>query len=260
MKVMDIKNFYFTYAGASKASLKNINLPIYEKKVTALIGPSGCGKSTLLRSLNRIHDLYPGNKYEGEILLKNLKTGEMENILEYKKENKLIKLRQRVGMIFQKPTPFPMSIFDNIAYGLKLMGKKNKSEIEEKVEEALKGAALWNEVKDRLKDDARGLSGGQQQRLCIARAIAVEPEVLLMDEPTSALDPISTIAIEELITKLKERVTIAIVTHNMQQASRVSDYTAFMYLGELIEFGTTEQIFLNPKEKRTADYIAGKFG
>ncbi len=259
-KVMDIKNFYFTYAGASKPSLKNINMPIYEKKVTALIGPSGCGKSTLLRSLNRIHDLYPGNKYEGEILLKNLETGEMENILEYKKENELIKLRQRVGMIFQKPTPFPMSIYDNIAYGLRLMGKKNKNLLDEKVEEALKGAALWDEVKDRLKDDARGLSGGQQQRLCIARAIAVEPEVLLMDEPTSALDPISTIAIEELVAKLKDKVTIAIVTHNMQQASRVSDYTAFMYLGELIEFGPTEQIFLNPKEKRTADYIAGKFG
>ncbi len=259
-KVMDIKNFYFTYAGASKPSLKNINMPIYEKKVTALIGPSGCGKSTLLRSLNRIHDLYPGNKYEGEILLKNFETGEMENILEYKKENELIKLRQRVGMIFQKPTPFPMSIYDNIAYGLRLMGKKNKNLLDEKVEEALKGAALWDEVKDRLKDDARGLSGGQQQRLCIARAIAVEPEVLLMDEPTSALDPISTIAIEELVAKLKDKVTIAIVTHNMQQASRVSDYTAFMYLGELIEFGPTEQIFLNPKEKRTADYIAGKFG
>ena len=259
-KVMDIKNFYFTYAGASKPSLKNINMPIYEKKVTALIGPSGCGKSTLLRSLNRIHDLYPGNKYEGEILLKNLETGEMENILEYKKENELINLRQRVGMIFQKPTPFPMSIYDNIAYGLRLMGKKDKKLLDEKVEEALKGAALWDEVKDRLKDDARGLSGGQQQRLCIARAIAVEPEVLLMDEPTSALDPISTIAIEELVAKLKDKVTIAIVTHNMQQASRVSDYTAFMYLGELIEFGPTEQIFLNPKEKRTADYIAGKFG
>jgi len=259
-KVMEIKNFYFTYAGASKPSLKNINLPIYEKKVTALIGPSGCGKSTLLRSLNRIHDLYPGNKYEGEILLKNLQTGEMENILEYKKENELINLRQRVGMIFQKPTPFPMSIYDNIAYGLRLMGKKDKNLLDEKIEEALKGAALWDEVKDRLKDDARGLSGGQQQRLCIARAIAVEPEVLLMDEPTSALDPISTIAIEELVAKLKDKVTIAIVTHNMQQASRVSDYTAFMYLGELIEFGATEQIFLNPKEKRTADYIAGKFG
>jgi len=259
-KVMDIRNFSFTYAGASKPSLKNINLPIYYKKVTAMIGPSGCGKSTLLRSLNRIHDLYPGNKYEGEILLKDLESGKMENILEYKKENELIKLRQRVGMIFQKPTPFPMSIYDNIAYGLRLMGKKNKAELDEKVEEALKGAALWNEVKDRLKDDARGLSGGQQQRLCIARAIAVEPEVLLMDEPTSALDPISTLAIEELVTKLKDKVTIVIVTHNMQQASRVSDFTAYMYLGELIEFGPTEQIFLNPKEKHTADYIAGKFG
>ena len=259
-KVMEIKNFYFTYSGATKPSLKNINMPIYDKKVTALIGPSGCGKSTLLRSLNRIHDLYPGNKYEGEILLKNLETGEMENILKYKKENELINLRQRVGMIFQKPTPFPMSIYDNIAYGLRLMGKKNKSLLDERVEEALKGAALWEEVKDRLKDDARGLSGGQQQRLCIARAIAVEPEVLLMDEPTSALDPISTIAIEELVAKLKDKVTIVIVTHNMQQASRVSDYTAFMYLGELIEFGPTEQIFLNPQEKRTADYIAGKFG
>jgi len=258
-KVMDIKNFSFKYAGAEKPSLKNINMPIYEKKVTALIGPSGCGKSTLLRSLNRIHDLYPGNKYEGEILLKN-KNGEMENILEYKKENELINLRQRVGMIFQKPTPFPMSIYDNIAYGLKLQGKKDKKELDEKVEEALRGAALWDEVKDRLKDDARGLSGGQQQRLCIARAIAVEPEVLLMDEPTSALDPISTVAIEELVTKLKNRVTIVIVTHNMQQASRVSDFTAYMYLGELVEFGTTEQIFLNPKKKNTADYIAGKFG
>ena len=257
-KVMDIKNFSFTYANAKKPSLKNINLPIYEKKVTALIGPSGCGKSTLLRSLNRIHDLYPGNKYEGEILLKN-KTGEMENIFNFKK-NELINLRQRVGMIFQKPTPFPMSIYDNIAYGLKLMGKKNKNEIDERVEEALKGAALWDEVKDRLKDDARGLSGGQQQRLCIARAIAVEPEVLLMDEPTSALDPISTLAIEELVTKLKDKVTIVIVTHNMQQASRISDFTAYMYLGELVEFGTTEQIFLNPQKKHTADYIAGKFG
>ncbi|ACM92283.1 phosphate ABC transporter, ATP-binding protein [Nautilia profundicola AmH] len=260
MKVMDIKNFSFTYAGASKPSLKNINLPIYEGKVTALIGPSGCGKSTLLRSLNRIHDLYPGNKYEGEILLKNFQTSEMENILEFKKENELINLRQRVGMIFQKPTPFPMSIYDNIAYGLRLKGIKSKSELDARVEDALKGGALWNEVKDRLNDDARGLSGGQQQRLCIARAIAVEPEVLLMDEPTSALDPISTLAIEELVTQLKDKVTIAIVTHNMQQASRISDYTAYMYLGELIEFGETTQIFLNPKEKHTADYIAGKFG
>ncbi|GAB6074360.1 phosphate ABC transporter ATP-binding protein PstB [Nautilia lithotrophica] len=259
-RVMDIKNFSFTYAGALKPSLKNINLPVYEGKVTALIGPSGCGKSTLLRSLNRIHDLYPGNKYEGEILLKKFEDGEMENILEYKKENDLINLRQRVGMIFQKPTPFPMSIYDNIAYGLRLKGIKNKSELDGRVEDALKGGALWNEVKDRLNDDARGLSGGQQQRLCIARAIAVEPEVLLMDEPTSALDPISTLSIEELITQLKDKVTIVIVTHNMQQASRISDYTAYMYLGELIEFGETTQIFLNPKEKHTADYIAGKFG
>jgi phosphate transport system ATP-binding protein len=257
---MDIKNFSFTYASASKPSLNNINLPILENKVTALIGPSGCGKSTLLRSMNRIHDLYPGNKYEGEILLKDLETGKFENILEIKKENDFIALRQRVGMIFQKPTPFPMSIYDNIAYGLRLQGKKNKAELDERVETALKGAALWKEVKDRLNADARGLSGGQQQRLCIARAVALKPEVLLFDEPTSALDPISTGAIEELIVELKEDVSIAIVTHNMQQASRISDYTAFMYLGDLIEYDKTETIFLNPKEKRTEDYITGKFG
>jgi len=258
--IMDIKNFSFTYAGASKPSLKNINLPIEENKVTALIGPSGCGKSTLLRSMNRIHDLYPGNKYEGEILLKDLETGKFENILEIKKENDFIALRQRVGMIFQKPTPFPMSIYDNIAYGLRLQGKKNKAELDERVETALKGSALWNEVKDRLNADARGLSGGQQQRLCIARAVALKPEVLLFDEPTSALDPISTGAIEELIVELKQDVSIAIVTHNMQQASRISDFTAFMYLGDLIEYDKTETIFLNPKEKRTEDYITGKFG
>jgi phosphate transport system ATP-binding protein len=257
--IMEVKNFYFYYPNTTQPALKGINLPFYENKITALIGPSGCGKSTLLRSLNRIHDLYPGNRYEGEILLKNLETGKMENILEWKKEEELIQLRQRVGMIFQKPTPFPMSIYDNVAYGLRLQGKK-KSEIDEKVEEALKGSALWDEVKDRLKQDARGLSGGQQQRLCIARAIALEPEILLMDEPTSALDPISTIAIEELAIKLREKVSIVIVTHNMQQASRISDYTAFMYLGELVEFGETSQIFLNPKEQRTIDYIAGKFG
>ena len=256
---MEIKDFYFYYPNTQKPALKGINLPIYENKITALIGPSGCGKSTLLRSLNRIHDLYPGNRYQGEILLKNLETGEMENILEWKREEELIQLRQRVGMIFQKPTPFPMSIYDNVAYGLRLQGK-SKSEIDEKVEEALQGAALWEEVKDRLHQDARGLSGGQQQRLCIARAIALEPEVLLMDEPTSALDPISTVAIEELAISLRDRVSIVIVTHNMQQASRISDYTAFMYLGELVEFGETSQIFLNPKEKRTIDYIAGKFG
>jgi len=258
--IMDIKDFSFTYKGATKPSLKNINLPILENKVTALIGPSGCGKSTLLRSMNRIHDLYPGNKYEGEILLKNLENNKMENILEIKKENDFIALRQRVGMIFQKPTPFPMSIYDNIAYGLRLQGNKNKTDLDERIETALRGSALWNEVKDRLKDDARGLSGGQQQRLCIARAVALKPEVLLFDEPTSALDPISTGAIEELIVELKKDVSIAIVTHNMQQASRISDFTAFMYLGDLIEYDKTETIFLNPKEQRTEDYITGKFG
>ena len=260
MPIMKVENFYFTYAGVDAPSLKGITLPIMKNKITALIGPSGCGKSTLLRSMNRIHDLYPGNKYEGKIELLNLETNEFENILEIKKENDFIKLRQKVGMIFQKPTPFPMSIFDNVAYGLKIMGIKNKSELEGRVEEALKGAALWKEVSDRLNASAMGLSGGQQQRLCIARAVAVKPEVLLFDEPTSALDPISTGAIEELIVELKDEVSIAIVTHNMQQASRISDYTAFMYLGDLIEYDDTETIFLNPKEKRTEDYITGRFG
>jgi phosphate transport system ATP-binding protein len=235
-------------------------MDIKKNHITALIGPSGCGKSTLLRSLNRIHDLYPGNKYEGSLLLLNEEKGEMENILNIKKENEFIALRQRVGMIFQKPTPFPMSIFDNVAYGLKIAGIKNKTDLEERVEEALKGSALFDEVKDRLKDSAMGLSGGQQQRLCIARAVALKPEVLLFDEPTSALDPISTAAIEELILELKKDISIAIVTHNMQQASRISDYTAFMYLGDLIEFGDTEQIFINPKVKQTEDYITGRFG
>jgi len=260
MPIMKIENFYFTYAGVNSPSLKGITLPIMKNKITALIGPSGCGKSTLLRSMNRIHDLYPGNKYEGRIELLNLKTNEFENILEIKKENDFIKLRQKVGMIFQKPTPFPMSIFDNVAYGLKIMGIKNKSELEDRVQKALEGAALWKEVKDRLNASAMGLSGGQQQRLCIARAVAVKPEVLLFDEPTSALDPISTGAIEELIVELKDDVSIAIVTHNMQQASRISDYTAFMYLGDLIEYDDTETIFLNPKEKKTEDYITGRFG
>jgi phosphate transport system ATP-binding protein len=245
--------FSFTYDGANKPSLKNINLPIFYKKITALIGYSGCGKSTLLRSLNRIHDLY-GGKYEGEILLKNIKTKKMENILEFK-ESKLIHLRQRVGMIFQKPIPFPFSIFENISYGLKLKGIKSKSELEGRVEDALKKAALWNEVKDRLKEDANSLSGGQQQRLCIARAIALNPEVLLMDEPTSALDIVSTKAIEELIIKLKENTTIILVTHNMHQASSISDYTAFMHFGELIEFNKTSQFFLNPQKKLTANYL-----
>ena len=249
MPIMKIENFSFTYASAPAPSLKGITLPIMKNKITSLIGPSGCGKSTLLRSMNRIHDLYPGNRYEGKIELLNLETNEFENILEIKKENDFINLRQKVGMIFQKPTPFPMSIFDNVAYGLKIMGIKSKSELEGRVEEALKGAALWNEVSDRLNKSAMGLSGGQQQRLCIARAVAVKPEVLLFDEPTSALDPISTGAIEELIVELKDEVSIAIVTHNMQQASRISDYTAFMYLGDLIEYDETETIFLNPKEK-----------
>jgi len=249
---LEVKNFNFYYGGFH--ALKNINLPVTQKRVTALIGPSGCGKTTLLRSFNRMHDLYPGNRYEGEIILYPDKI----NILS--KEIDLIELRSRIGMVFQKPTPFPMSIFDNVAFGLKLRGIKDKSELEARVEEALKKAALWDEVKDRLHESAFSLSGGQQQRLVIARAIAVEPEVLLFDEPTSALDPISTAKIEELVIELRESITILIVTHNMQQASRISDYTAFMYLGEIIEFGPTEQIFTNPKEKLTEDYITGRFG
>ncbi|QKF80590.1 phosphate ABC transporter ATP-binding protein PstB [Halarcobacter ebronensis] len=260
MSIMNVEKFSFTYAGAPQKSLIDINLPIKKDKITALIGPSGCGKSTLLRALNRIHDLYPNNKYEGKLMLKNSKTDKMENILDIKKENHFIKLRQRVGMIFQKPTPFPMSIFDNVAYGLKIAGVKNKSELSDKVEEALKGSALWNEVSDRLDKNAMGLSGGQQQRLCIARAVAVKPDLLLFDEPTSALDPISTGAIEELIVELKKDVTIAIVTHNMQQACRISDFTAFMYLGKLVEYNDTEEIFINPGEKQTEDYITGRFG
>ncbi len=256
---MEIKKFSFTYKGAKSPSLNQINLPIQTNKVTAIIGPSGCGKSTLLRSMNRIHDLYHGNKYEGEILLLK-RDGSQQNILDIKKENEFIRLRQKVGMVFQKPTPFPMSIFDNIAYGLKLTGLKNKRKLHEQVEKSLRDVALWEEAKDRLRDDARGLSGGQQQRLCIARVIALKPEVILFDEPTSALDPLSTLAIEEMIFELKQNYTITIVTHNMQQASRVSDYTAFLYLGDLIEFDTTETIFIRPKEKQTEDYITGKFG
>ncbi len=260
MPVMRLNKFSFTYPGVDHPSLKNITLPIEKNKITALIGPSGCGKSTLLRSMNRIHDLYPGNKYDGKIELFDEKTKKYKNILEIKKENEFIELRQQIGMIFQKPTPFPMSIFDNVAYGLKIAGIKNKSELQDRVEHALKGSALWKEVSDRLDKSAMGLSGGQQQRLCIARAVAVKPEVLLFDEPTSALDPISTGAIEELIVELKEEVSIAIVTHNMQQASRISDFTAFMYLGDLIEYDQTETIFLNPAEKQTEDYITGRFG
>ncbi len=255
---MDIKDFSFTYASADTPSLKKINLPIEENKITAMIGPSGCGKSTLLRAMNRIHDLYPGNTYEGEINL--YRNGVKENVLDLKKENDFIKLRQEVGMIFQKPTPFPMSIFDNVAYGLKLAGLKNKTELNDRVEKALKDSAIWNETKDRLNESALGMSGGQQQRLCIARAVALKPRVLLFDEPTSALDPISTGAIEELIAELKSEVSVVIVTHNMQQASRLSDYTAFMYLGDLVEYDKTENIFLNPREKLTEEYITGRFG
>ena len=251
-KALEINNFEFTYAGADTPSLKKVTMPIAKNAVTALIGPSGCGKSTLLRSINRMHDLYPGNRYDGEIRFEN------RNILDPKED--LINLRINIGMIFQKPTAFPMSIFDNVAYGMRLQGIKNKTELGDRVEKALKDAAIWKEVQDRLKHDANGLSGGQQQRLCIARAIAVEPKVLLFDEPTSALDPISTQGIEELVTELKERVSIVIVTHNMQQAARVSDYTGFMYLGELIELGRTEELFVTPAERLTEEYITGKFG
>jgi len=256
---MEIKDLSFTYKGASTPSLKNITFPIQTGKITALIGPSGCGKSTLLRSMNRIHDLYPGNKYEGEILLKG-SDGVHRNILDIKRENEFIQLRQNVGMVFQKPTPFPMSIFENIAYGLRLSGQKNRVKLNEIVKKSLKDVVLWEEVKDRLNDDARGLSGGQQQRLCIARVTALKPEVILLDEPTSALDPLSTLMIEELILELKANYTICIVTHNMQQASRISDYTGFMYLGDLIEFNNSETIFVNPEKKQTEDYITGRFG
>lgn len=260
MKIMSIEDFSFTYASSTVKSLNNINLKIKKNAITALIGPSGCGKSTLLRALNRMHDLYSGNKYDGKIMLLNEQKKVMENILEIKKENEFIQLRQRVGMIFQKPTPFPMSIFDNVAYGLRIAGIKNKTELSDRVEVVLKGSALFDEVKDRMNKSAMGLSGGQQQRLCIARAVALKPDLLLFDEPTSALDPISTAAIEELIVELKKDISIAIVTHNMQQASRISDYTAFMYLGDLVEFNESEKIFINPEQKRTEDYISGRFG
>lgn len=249
---LEIKDFSFWYATSDKPNLNKVNMPIAKHKATALIGPSGCGKSTLLRSINRIHDLYPGNRYEGAIEFHG------KNILD--DDTDLIHLRIKIGMIFQQPTAFPMSIRDNITYGLKLQGVKKKSLLDDKVEESLKDAGLWGEVKDRLNHDAGGLSGGQRQRLCIARSIAVNPDVLLFDEPTSALDPISTQAIEELVHKLKKDYTVVIVTHNMQQATRVSDYTAFMYLGDLIEFGETEQIFNDPKEHKTKEYISGRFG
>lgn len=243
-------NFYYPYS--KSAAIQEISLRIPQNKVIALIGPSGCGKSTLLRCFNRMHCLYDGIKYEGEIIF------ERKNIL--KKKVDLNTLRSKIGMIFQKPTPFPMSIFDNVAYGLRLQGIKNKMELFARVEKALKNANLWGEVKDRLEISGDLLSGGQQQRLCIARAIATTPEILLLDEPTSALDPISTQAIEELIKELKKEMSIVIVTHNMQQASRISDFTAFMYLGKLIEVDKTTKIFEHAKEKLTREYIAGKFG
>ena len=245
-----VRQFNFHYG--SFHALKNINLDIPAHQVTAFIGPSGCGKSTLLRSFNRMYDLYPGMKAEGELLLDG------KNILGNDVDLNL--LRAKVGMVFQKPTPFPMSIYDNVTFGVKLYEKLSKSEMDDRVEWALKKAALWNEVKDKLKQSGNSLSGGQQQRLCIARAVAAKPEVVLLDEPTSALDPISTAHIEELISELKKDYTIAIVTHNMQQAARVSDFTAYMYLGELIEVGDTKQIFIKPGRKETEDYITGKFG
>jgi phosphate transport system ATP-binding protein len=247
------KDFNFFYPNGFQA-LRNINLPVLEKKVTALIGPSGCGKSTFLRSFNRMHDLYPGCKYGGEIRLYPDDT----NLLHPDVDP--IEVRMRIGMVFQKPNPFPKSIFENVAYGLKIRGQTNRSEMQDRVEKALRDAALWKEVKDRLHDQASALSGGQQQRLCIARSLATEPELLLFDEPTSALDPIATGLIEELIHELKKQVTILIVTHNMQQAARVSDNTAYMYLGDLVEFGPTQQLFMKPSKKQTEDYITGRMG
>jgi phosphate transport system ATP-binding protein len=247
---VSIRDLCFFY-DSSKA-LKNISLPLYDKQVTAFIGPSGCGKSTLLRVLNRIYDLYPKQRATGEVLLDGV------NILSPKQDVNL--LRARVGMVFQKPTPFPMSIYDNIAFGVRLYEKLNQAEMDARVEAALRRAALWTEVKDKLKESGLSLSGGQQQRLCIARGVAVKPSVLLLDEPCSALDPISTSKVEELIDELKSDYCIVIVTHNMQQAARAADYTAFMYLGELIEFGETEQIFTNPAKEQTQQYITGRFG
>ncbi|MCK9514147.1 MAG: phosphate ABC transporter ATP-binding protein PstB [Pigmentiphaga sp.] len=247
---LEVKNLNFYY-GKFQA-IRNVSMPIREKKVTAFIGPSGCGKSTLLRIFNRMFELYPGQHAEGEILLDG------ENLLTTKTDISLI--RAKIGMVFQKPTPFPMSIYDNIAFGVRLFEKLGKSDMDDRVEWALSKAALWGEVKDKLHQSGNSLSGGQQQRLCIARGVAIKPEVLLLDEPCSALDPISTAKIEELIAELKNDYTVVIVTHNMQQAARCSDYTAYMYLGELMEFGETEQIFVKPARRETEDYITGRFG
>lgn len=249
-KSIEIKNLNFYYGDFQ--GLKNVDLTIHEKKVTAFIGPSGCGKSTLLRTMNRMYDLYPKQRAEGEILFKG------KNILDPDVDVNM--LRARVGMVFQKPTPFPMTIYENIAFGVRLYEDLSRGEMDERVEWALNKAALWGEVKDKLHKSGQSLSGGQQQRLCIARCVAVKPEVLLLDEPTSALDPISTAKVEELIAELKDEYTIAIVTHNMQQGARCSDYTAYMYLGELVEFGETNKIFMRPEKKETQDYITGRFG
>jgi phosphate transport system ATP-binding protein len=248
-RVEDLSFYY-----GEKQALNKLNFPIHDRKVTALIGPSGCGKSTLLRALNRMHDLYPGNRYEGRVIL----FPEQTNIVSPKVDPMLVRLK--IGMVFQKPNPFPKSVYDNVAAGLWVRGIRRKSVVDERVEQALRQSALWDEVKDRLHTSAYGLSGGQQQRLCIARALAPEPEMLLLDEPTSALDPIATARIEGLVTDLAPMVTIVIVTHNMQQAARVSAYTAFMYLGEIVEFGPTETLFTAPSNPRTQDYITGRFG
>jgi phosphate transport system ATP-binding protein len=243
-------NFWY----GKKQALKDLNLTISERRVTALIGPSGCGKSTFLRCFNRMHDLQIGTRYQGRIML------QPDNVNLVGRDMQPIEARMRIGMVFQRPNPFPKSIFDNVAYGLRLRGVRKHSEIEESVERALRSAALWEETKDRLHDSALALSGGQMQRLCIARGLVTKPEILLFDEPTSALDPLATAKVEELISTLRDEVTVLIVTHNMQQAARVSDYTAFMFLGEIIEFGDTSQIFTNPKQKATEDYITGRYG
>ena len=247
---LEVKNLNFFYG--KYQAIKDVSLPIKENKVTAFIGPSGCGKSTLLRTFNRMYELYPGQRAEGEINLDG------QNLLASKMDISLI--RAKIGMVFQKPTPFPMSIYDNIAFGVRLFEKLSKGEMDERVEWALSKAALWNEVKDKLNQSGNSLSGGQQQRLCIARGVAIKPEVMLLDEPCSALDPISTAKIEELIAELKSDYTVVIVTHNMQQAARCSDYTAYMYLGELMEYGETDQVFIKPARKETEDYITGRFG
>ncbi len=247
LQIRKLNFFYGDFQG-----LKDVTMNVARNMVTAFIGPSGCGKSTLLRTFNRMYDLYPGQRAEGEILFNG------KNLLDKKQDVNLV--RAKIGMVFQKPTPFPMTIYENIAFGVRLYERMSRSEMDDRVEWSLRKAALWDEVKDKLQQNGLSLSGGQQQRLCIARAVAVKPEIVLLDEPTSALDPISTAKIEELINELKSEYTIAIVTHNMQQAARISDFTAFMYLGELIEFGKTDELFVKPRKKQTEDYITGRFG